>query len=217
MQSYYADRAPEYDSIYAKPERQADLRLIEAWLPEVFRGRTVLEIACGTGYWTQFIAPVAAEVVALDASPETMQIAKARVPPGKVEFVVGDAYAIPDLGRKFARGFAGFWHSHIPVSRVREFLHGFHSRLGPGAKVVLLDNLYVEGSSTPISERDADGNTYQTRTLRDGTTHRVLKNFPTESELRSTTEGLCNDLRYRTWQHYWAVEYVANAEGGIRR
>ena len=91
MQSYYADRAPEYDSIYAKPERQADLRLIEAWLPEVFRGRAVLEIACGTGHWTQLIAPVASEVVALDASPETMQIAKERVPPGKVEFVVGDA------------------------------------------------------------------------------------------------------------------------------
>ena len=211
MQSYYADRAPEYDSVYAKPERQADLRLIEAWLPEVFRGRTVLEIACGTGYWTQFIAPVATEVVALDASPETMQIAKERVPPGKVEFVVGDAYALPDLGRKFAGGFAGFWHSHVPKSRVREFLRGLHARLEPGAKVVLLDNLFVAGSSTPISERDDEGNTYQTRKLRDGTTHRVLKNFPTESELRSITEGLCSELRYRTWQHYWAVEYVAHA------
>ena len=217
MQTYSADRAHEYDTIYAKPERQADLRLIEAWLPQVFRGCTVLEIACGTGYWTQFIAPVASEVVALDSSPETMEIAKGRVPPGKVEFVVGDAYALPDLGREFARGFAGFWHSHVPVSRVREFLQGFHARLGPGAKVVLLDNLYVEGSSTPISERDAEGNTYQTRTLRNGTTHRVLKNFPTESELRALTEGLCSELQYRTWQHYWAVEYVANVAGGARR
>ena len=55
---------------------------------------------------------------------------------------------------------------------------------------MLLDNLFVAGSSTPISERDDDGNTYQTRKLRDGTTHRVLKNFPTESELRSIPEGL---------------------------
>ena len=30
---YYAARAGEYDRIYAKPERQADLRAIEKWLP----------------------------------------------------------------------------------------------------------------------------------------------------------------------------------------
>ncbi|MBI5579216.1 MAG: class I SAM-dependent methyltransferase, partial [Deltaproteobacteria bacterium] len=33
MQSYYAARAPEYDSVYRKPERQPDLRSIEGWLP----------------------------------------------------------------------------------------------------------------------------------------------------------------------------------------
>ena len=211
MQRYYADRAPEYDSIYAKPERQADLRLIEQWLPEVFRGRTVLEVACGTGYWTQFIAPVAAGVVAIDSAPETIEIARGRVPPGKVDFVIGDAYALPDSGRKCSGGFAGFWISHVPKSRVREFLRGFHAHLEPGAKVVLLDNRFVEGSSTPIGERDIEGNTFQSRSLRDGTTHRVLKNFPTESELRSVTEGLCSELRYLAWQHYWAVEYLAIA------
>ena len=209
MQRYYADRAPEYDRIYAKPERQADLRLIERWLPEIFRGRTVLEIACGTGYWTQFIAPVAAGVVAIDSAPETIDIARQRVPPGTVDFVIGDAYALPDTGRSFSAGFAGFWISHVAKARVREFLRGFHARLEPGARVVLLDNRFVEGSSTPIDGRDADGNTYQTRSLRDGTTHRVLKNFPTERELRVVTAGLCSELRYLTWQHYWAVEYVA--------
>jgi hypothetical protein len=39
----------------------------------------------------------------------------------------------------------------------------------------------------------------------------VLKNFPSESELRSVTEGLCSELRYLAWQHYWAVEYMAIA------
>jgi demethylmenaquinone methyltransferase/2-methoxy-6-polyprenyl-1,4-benzoquinol methylase len=209
MQRYYAERAPEYDSVYAKPERQADLRLIERWLPEVFRGRTVLEIACGTGHWTQFIAPVADGVVAIDSARETIEIAKERVAPGKVEFVIGDAYALPALGRSFSAAFAGFWHSHVPKSRVREFLRGLHARLEPGARVVLLDNRFVEGSSTPIAERDGEGNTYQLRTLQDGTTHRVLKNFPSESELRSLTEGLCSGLRYHAWQHYWAVEYAA--------
>ena len=32
MQDYYAARAREYDEVYRKPERQADLREIERWL-----------------------------------------------------------------------------------------------------------------------------------------------------------------------------------------
>lgn len=210
MQSYYAARAPEYDAIYSKPERQNDLRQVEGWLPTVFAGSSVLEVACGTGYWTQFIAPVASHVVAVDSAPETIRVAKGRVPSGKVEFVVGDAYAPPDTGRKYGGGFAGFWYSHVPRSRVREFLLGFHAQLGVGARVVLLDNQFVQGSNTPIDERDAEGNTYQTRVLSNGTTHRVLKNFPSESELRAATDGLCSKFRYRAWRYYWAVEYVAN-------
>ncbi len=208
MQDYYAARASEYDRIYLKPERQNDLRQIEQWLPPIFAGSTVLEVACGTGYWTQFIAPVASRVVAVDAAPQTMRIAQGRVAPGKVEFVVGDAYALPLAGRSYERGFAGFWFSHVPRSRVREFLLGFRAALHPGATVVLLDNLFVEGSSSPISERDAEGNTYQARRLGDGTTHRLLKNFPTEGELRADLEGLGAQVRYHAWQYYWALEYV---------
>lgn len=211
MQNYYAARAPEYDEVYLKPERQRDLREIEEWLPAIFAGSTVLEVACGTGYWTQFIAPVASHVLAVDSAPDTLRIAEARVPPGKVEFAVGDAYALAQVGRKQARGFAGFWFSHVPKARVREFLLGLHAALEPGATVVLLDNRFVEGSSSPISERDAQGNTYQVRSLRDGTTHRVLKNFPSEYELRAVTEGLGAQVRYRAWQYYWALEYVTAA------
>ena len=68
MKEYYAARAKEYDQIYAKPERQTDLRLIEQWLPSRFEGARVLEVAAGTGYWTQFIAPVAASVCLLYTS-----------------------------------------------------------------------------------------------------------------------------------------------------
>ena len=77
LQSYYAARAQEYDRVYDKPERQADLRRIEQWLPPLLSGRRVLEIACGTGYWTRLIAPVAASVVAIDSAAETLRIAQA--------------------------------------------------------------------------------------------------------------------------------------------
>ena len=40
----------------------------------------------------------------------------------------------------------------------------------PHARFVFVDNRYVPGSSTPISREDGQGNEYQERTLRDGTT-----------------------------------------------
>jgi len=208
MQSYYAARASEYDRVYQKPERQSDLRQIEQWLPSVLSGATVLEIACGTGYWTQFIAPVASAIVAIDSSPETLRIAQQRVVASNVQFQIGDAYALPQLGRSFSAAFAGFWFSHVPLERRREFLRGLNSSLESRARVVLLDNLFVEGSSSAIAEQDANGNTYQCRSLSDGSTHRVLKNFPTEAQLRALAEeGLGEVTAYRQWQYYWAFEY----------
>src|SRR5205085_155578 len=96
-----------------------------------------------------------------------------------------DAYALPREHAPFGAAFAGFWFSHVPTARRRAFLLGLHALLEPGATVVLLDNRYVEGSSSPIAERDDAGDTWQARTLRDGSSHRVLKNFPTEDELRA--------------------------------
>ena len=209
MQSYYAARASEYDAVYRKPERQADLRAIERWLPPRFSGRNVLEIACGTGYWTRFIAPDAAVFVALDSAPETLRIAASRIANAKVRFITTDAWMLPpDLGM-FDAAFMGFWFSHVPRNRRREFLLGLGRHLRPGARVVLLDNRYIEGSSSRITEQDTDGDTWQTRTLADGSTYRVLKNFPTESELQTAIAGLGTHGALTLWPHYWAFEYVA--------
>ena len=65
LAAYYAARAAEYDRVYLKPERQDDLRQIEDWLPGRFDGKHVLELACGTGWWTRLIAPRAASVLAV--------------------------------------------------------------------------------------------------------------------------------------------------------
>ena len=210
MQSYYAARAGEYDTVYRKPERQSDLRRIEQWLPETLSGQPLLEVACGTGYWTQFLAPVVPSLVAIDSSAETLAIARARVTARHVSFEVGDAYDLPRRGRFFGAAFAGFWFSHVPLDRQSEFLRGLGAALQPGAKVVLLDNRFVEGSSSPISERDAMGNTYQARKLADGSIHRVLKNFPTQAQLLALVEGAGgHSAAYTSWPFYWALEYRA--------
>lgn len=212
MVSYYAARAPEYDRIYLKPERQADIAELRERLPTLFAGKRVLEVACGTGFWTQFIAPRARAMVALDAAPETMAIAARRVPPGSVRFVQGDAYALPTDQGVFDAAFAGFWFSHVPQSRQRAFLCGLGAVLAPGATVVLLDNRYVPGSSTPIAETDAAGDCYQSRILDDGTKHRVLKNFPTQARLHQVLEGLGEQLVLTQLTYYWLLQYQLAAQ-----
>ena len=210
LQHYYAARAPEYDRVYQKPERQADLRQLQQWLPPKFQGTRLLEIACGTGYWTQFLAPVVMEGLAIDAAASTLQIAAERVANSRVHFALGDAYALPTDRGLFNAAFAGFWYSHIPKARQCEFLRGLAEVLQPGARVVLLDNLYVPGSSTPICEHDAEGNTYQLRPLADGSVHRVLKNFPVDAELQAAVAGLAEAAAYTRFEYFWAFEYFTS-------
>lgn len=213
MVSYYAARACEYERIYQKPERQGDLRRLRSFVERVFAGADVFEVACGTGYWTEIVACRAASVLATDINEEVLAIARAKpMDVRKVTFQRADAYA-PSAPRRFNAGFSAFWWSHVPKSRIRSFLQTFHGMLTPGARVGFMDNVYVEGSSTPISRSDAQGNTYQCRRLHDGSTHEVLKNFPTESELRAAVEGMAWDVQVEFLPNYWTLTYLVPSSG----
>jgi demethylmenaquinone methyltransferase/2-methoxy-6-polyprenyl-1,4-benzoquinol methylase len=206
LETYYARRAAEYEKIYDKPERQADLARMRVDIPGLFVKRRVLEIACGTGWWTPLIAEQAESVLALDYNEETLEIARAKkYPRGNVQFRQGDAYALP-AGR-FNACYAGFWWSHIPLERIDAFLGGLARVLEPGATVAFMDNRYVEGSSTPLSRKDAGGNTYQSRRLADGSSHEVLKNFPTRRELEARLGRFGTGFRYTEYEYYWLATY----------
>ena len=212
LQAYYAKRAAEYERIYSKPERQADLASLRSRMASLFAGRSVLEVACGTGYWTEVIAPHARSITAIDYAEETLAIARSKkYPANRVEFAQGDAYALPDFGRRHDALHAGFWWSHVPVARLDAFLAGVSRAVAPGSTVAFLDNRYVEGSSTPVSRTDAEGNGYQTRKLDDGSSHEVLKNFPTEGELikRASVHGW--GAHVELLDHYWLLSFWSNA------
>jgi demethylmenaquinone methyltransferase/2-methoxy-6-polyprenyl-1,4-benzoquinol methylase len=208
MREYYAARAPIYDEVHLRPERQADLDELRRRLPSWFAGRAVLEIACGTGWWTQFIAPLAAHLTATDAVAEPLAFARLRPGAERVSFVQADAFALPESLGTFDAAFAGLWISHVPVERRREFLAGLHARLAQGSRVVLVDNTEAQCERLPIAGRDAAGNTYQRRALPDGTMHRVLKNFPAEAELRTMFDGIGAMPQYWRGVHFWAFSYA---------
>ncbi len=208
MADYYARRASEYERVYQKPERQTDLRRLADLLSTAFAGQDVLEVACGTGYWTQFIAKSARSIVATDINPEVFAIARQKEYAScRVRFLESDAYSLSNIGTSLTAGFHGFWWSHIPNRKIGAFLDSFHSALLENALVVMIDNAYVEGSSTPISRRDRHGNTFQIRQLQDGSKHEVLKNFPSSSELRSRLHAHANYVQVTQLDYYWMVRY----------
>ena len=75
---YYRQRAREYDRIYQKPERQSDLHELHGYLRSSFSQKSILEIACGTGYWTQTLAQKARAIYATDINESMLELAKAR-------------------------------------------------------------------------------------------------------------------------------------------
>jgi len=105
---YYAQRAREYEETYLKPERQEDLRYLKNRLEELREDRIVLELACGTGYWTEVMKHSAKSIIAIDFSTEVLQIARSKAMGQQVVFQLGDAYELPYATDSFDAGFAGF-------------------------------------------------------------------------------------------------------------
>jgi SAM-dependent methyltransferase len=205
---YYRLRAREYDAVYRKPERQVDIVRLGAQLATLVEGRRVLEVAAGTGYWTAAIAPTAKSVLATDAVDETLAVARSReYPDARVEFAVCDAFALDKVPGSFDAALACFWLSHLTRDRMPLFFRHLGARLEPGARVVVADNMYVEGSNHPITRTDAEGNTFQRRALESGAEFEVVKNFPTPDELCDLALAVGVAPNVVVFDYYWLLYF----------
>jgi demethylmenaquinone methyltransferase/2-methoxy-6-polyprenyl-1,4-benzoquinol methylase len=126
---------------------------------------------------------------------------------GNARFLVADAFELPNELGTFNAAFAGLWLSHIPTSRLRAFFTSLHKQLTPGSSVLLLDNNEAQLKELPITKQDAQGNTYQTRVLQDGTSYHVLKNFSTVLELIEIIKGIGSKPQYRMLENFWTFLY----------
>ena len=73
---------------------------------------------------------------------------------------------------------------------------------------MFIDNRYVEGSSTPICRTDS-GDTYQLRQLEDGSSHEVLKNFPSDEELLLAAANVGAQAKVTMLDYFWILTYSA--------
>jgi SAM-dependent methyltransferase len=203
---YYKERAKSYDSLYTREDRQDALREASEILKSIFTGKEVLEIACGTGYWTEQIAKTAKSILATDINDTMLDIARTRqYGPAPVTFGIRDMFA--PVMKQHESLFGGYWWSHILRQDVGKFLNHVNKNVVSGGTVVFTDNLYVEGSNLPVTRTDAFGNTYQARTLDDGSEHEVLKNFVTEESILNALSGKARDIRFTALKYYWILEY----------
>jgi SAM-dependent methyltransferase len=209
LETYYDKRAREYEQVYEKPERQRELAWLRDRIPEILRDRTVLEVACGTGYWTQYIAKTARKVHACDINESVLELAREKpVPRGRVDFFKADAVALDHAPPGCDGAFAGFWWSHVKKSELALFVKNLSLRLEPGAVVAILDNTFTQWSSTPLSRRDAEGNTYQKRTLANGEEFEIMKNFPTKEELAELVGPVAREAHMEELTYYWLLVFT---------
>ena len=210
MRDYYAQRASTLEQVYLKPERQQDLQEIEQRLLELFKNQTVLELACGSGYWSERLATVATSLHVSDVSPELLDLAQKKTYPDQtVSFGLADIFALPpSLAGQYSACFAGFLWSHIKREQQTALLHQWRRQIGAGTLLVLIDNNYVEGSSLPVARTDMEGNTWQLRDQEDGSRVEIVKNFPSDSALRKKFSSEVRDIRIFRNTHYWMLSCV---------
>ena len=205
---YYSERAKEYEKIYLKPERQNDLSTISQYLKDHFMNKTVMEIACGTGYWTKFISESAESVVASDINENVLKLAKSKMYKCPVDFIAEDVFNISRGSGSYDAGFGGFIWSHISVNELAPFLKSFLANIKPGGTAIFIDNEYVEGNSTPIAFYDDEGNTYQIRKLDDGSEYRVIKNYPSDDKMIDLIRPFASEYGIKRLRYFWILRII---------
>jgi demethylmenaquinone methyltransferase/2-methoxy-6-polyprenyl-1,4-benzoquinol methylase len=206
MTRYYAERAAEYERIYTHPEWVAGINTLRQRVAESFPGRRVLEIACGTGYWTAVLAQVARTVHAEDVNAETLSLARARrYGPAPVTFARADAYA-PGPGR-FDGALAAFWLSHVDLARMDAFLRALHARLEPGAPVLFFDERDAAARRSRPSRVDAAGNRYERRRISAGREFEIVKNFFEGNALAHRLAPHGADIVLEELERFWVLRY----------
>ncbi|HKG36569.1 MAG TPA: class I SAM-dependent methyltransferase [Solirubrobacterales bacterium] len=146
----------------------------------------VLELACGPGTWTRALLPHADRVTAVDAAPEMLEIARARIGDDpRVRFVEADLFAWePD--REYDCVFFGFWLSHVPRERFADFWSLVGRCLAPGGRVFFAD----DGYRTPEELVEGEDSIAIQRRLEDGRAFTAVKVPYTPGELEQSLAGL---------------------------
>ena len=126
-------------------------------------------------------------MLATDSSPAVLQIARKKLSEFKnVSFEQADAYSLEGVKGQFSCLFASDWWSHIPRSKIKTFLNTIAGKLIPGSFTLFLDMSWNDYIRNEPCFFDKEGNRVSIRKLQNGSEFRVVKNFPTEDEIKNS-------------------------------
>jgi 2-polyprenyl-3-methyl-5-hydroxy-6-metoxy-1,4-benzoquinol methylase len=207
LKAYYDERAKEYDSVYLIAAEQDDLLKATELFQKIFNNKSLLEIACGTGYWTEQIAKTASSIFATDINKSVIDIAKTRNFKGNVTFEVADMNKLT-LNTQFDGVFGGFIWSHILLQDLDSLLNKLPDQIVEHGDIVFIDSKQIEGTNHDlkrITRIDNFGNTFQIRQLENGAKYEVIKNFPSNKFLIDKLSQVATAINIIDLQYYWIV------------
>lgn len=197
--SYYRARAGEYDEWFLREGRydrgpghraewMAEAAQVRSVLSPLIPEGSVLELACGTGLWTELLARHASRVVAVDAAPETIALNADRMHAAHVAYVLADIFAWTP-GETFDLVFFSFWLSHVPPSRFAEFWRRVRTFVKPGGRVFFIDSL-LEQTHAAVDHGPLDTSGVIRRKLNDGREFDIVKVFYEPADLERRLRDL---------------------------
>jgi SAM-dependent methyltransferase len=207
--AYYRARAQEYDETWRRGHDPELIAALDAAMP---RGR-VLELACGTGAWTQSLVrhPVAS-ILAVDAAPEMLAIHAERVPDPRITRLRADIFRWHPSDRFDFVTFAA-WLSHVPPARFASFWAMVASALADDGRVFLVDQ-GVRGMTLERPSADPDYPTVK-RPLPDGSVMTAVKVYHRPATLAATLTELGWRVRWGLVHNglFWAEASRAQQRG----
>jgi SAM-dependent methyltransferase len=220
QRSFYRARAPEYDDWWQrrgrydrgedeKREWQRQVSLIETRLNSFNATGHVLELAGGTGWWTQRLARTADHLTVVDASPEAMERSRQRVGRQDVAYLIADLFTWRPEER-YDVVFFSFWLSHVPRRRFGAFWSLVRSCLRPAGRVFLIDNRDDPTAASVTKDPYVVhyGPDLHLRRLNDGSQYRVVKVMYEPDELQSLiqAESWSADIDATGWFIFGSAE-----------
>ena len=208
LEEYYRARAPEYEQIYYRdnPTRRAELDAEAKRLAVLASGKTVLELACGTGYWTRVMSQTAARITASDIAPEALVEARKKEYGCEVTFVQADMNAHSFGDSSFDLVALGFWFSHHPRQCFDRLFDILTRPLKKDGLIWMVDNNPpAEGSGEMSCHIDEFGNNYKHRFLSDGRSFVILKNYFLRNELEAILRSRFGIRSLVHNEYYWSA------------
>lgn len=204
---YYDKRAAEYDKIYFRNNvvRQGEIAQLYTLSARTLARKTVLDMACGTGFWTKVVSGQAASITGIDINDATLTQALKKKYRCPARFIRSDFFDLPFPPESFGGLLASFVLSHVRRQEMGRLLNNIKKVVRSGSPAFFCDNnLICEMIPEMIWDED-HVNSYRKRWLESGEEFLILKNYFTRDELQDLFNQWGRVENIHFGEYYWAV------------